>query len=607
MADSTLPTPKTEPEKVSFWLERINVAKKSLEAWTKESGADRFVDEYNGKFEIFLNGLRGKIPVPPINDVFSYVQSDVAYTYNRDPYISINPKAGSVRGAKLWEVLLNYDWRELKVKDEVEPEIIDKDLVGYGWHKVGYAPETEGTGDLLKIKNEKFYSMRVDWKDMVWNIGSKTPPKDCVWIAQRIIRPLFEVKQKYGAAAAKLEGVQCPEVDKDTYNNALYKDDIKVAVMWEVWDAESHERMLLAEGLLERFLEKPKPWPPYMDEFPFLMYWDIHAPGKTRPMSAIAPWEHQVLEKMVIMAAAVNHVKRWNRQMMVTAGAISSQALDQYERGDDGAVIENNGTGKLDENVKILDYGQLPTDFYMMIDRISAIQNNTSRMPEFLQGGVTKTSSRTIGELQEMKAGAKGAIDRRIDRFETHLENIARHMLAQRKANFDFEEVVKIVGETPEEVIKELGDLYDPITRQVSVRPEDIMGEYDVEIKAGSTLPLDKETKMKTLEIVLQALMAVPPGTTSPMLNAVVSEMLDGFDIKSLKEAWVAQEQQAQEQKQMQQEEVSADSQKATSQAEKNLASAEKIRTDSDIQMATTIADLVGVNGKEKDNRVPGL
>jgi hypothetical protein len=293
--------------------------------------------------------------------------------------------------------------------------------------------------------------------------------------------------------------------------------------------------------------------------------------------------------------------------MMVTAGAISSQALDQYERGDDGAVIENNGTGKLDENVKILDYGQLPTDFYMMIDRISAIQNNTSRMPEFLQGGVTKTSSRTIGELQEMKAGAKGAIDRRIDRFETHLENIARHMLAQRKANFDFEEVVKIVGETPEEVIKELGDLYDPITRQVSVRPEDIMGEYDVEIKAGSTLPLDKETKMKTLEIVLQALMAVPPGTTSPMLNAVVSEMLDGFDIKSLKEAWVAQEQQAQEQKQMQQEEVSADSQKATSQAEKNLASAEKIRTDSDIQMATTIADLVGVNGKEKDNRVPGL
>lgn len=605
MADnSSVAKPKTESERVSFWSERISVAKKSLEQWGKESGAERFIDEYNGKFSVFLNGLRGSIPVPPINDIYSYVQSDVAYTYNRDPYLSVNAKAGSVRAAKLWEVLLNYDWRELKVKDEIEPEIIDKDLIGYAFHKVGYAPETEGTGDLLKIKGERFYSMRVDWKDVIWNIGSKNPPKDCVWMAQRIVRPLFEVKNKYGGIAAKLEGVQHPDIDKDTYNNCLYKDDIKVAVLWEVWDAESHTRMLLAEGLMDKFLEAPKPWPDYLDEFPFLMYWDIHAPGKSRPMSAIAPWEHQVLENMVIMAQAVNHVKRWNRQLMVNTGSVSPDALDKFERGDDGAIIENNGSGKLDENIKVLDFGQMPTDFYLLMDRIKAIQNNTSGQPEFIRGGVTKTSTRTIGELQEMKAGAKQITDRRIDRFETHLENIARQMLAHRKANFDFEEVVKIVGETPEEVIEALGPLYDPEMGTVRITPEEIEGEFDVEIKAGSTLPLDKETKMKTLEIVMQGLMAIPPGTDSPMLNAIVAELLDGFDIKLLKEAWKAQVEQANQQKQMQEQEVSADSKKAISQADKNLASAEKIRTDSDLAMATTIAELTGLNKEEKEPKV---
>ena len=222
---STLATPKTEPERVAFWLDRVTVSKKALESWAKESGAERFIEEYNGKWSLFLNGLRGKIPVPPINDVFSYVQADLANTYNRDPYISVNPKAGTVLGAKLWEALINYDWRELKVKEEIEPEIIDKDLVGYAFHKVGYAPETEGTGDQLKIANERYFSMRVDWRDMVWNLGSKNPPKDCIWMAQRITRPLTQVKSKY-KAAAKLEGVQMPEVDKLTYDNALYKDDI---------------------------------------------------------------------------------------------------------------------------------------------------------------------------------------------------------------------------------------------------------------------------------------------------------------------------------------------------------------------------------------------
>lgn len=591
-SNSTIATPKTESEKVGFWLDRVTVAKKALESWARESGAERFIDEYNGKWSLFLNGLRGKIPVPPINDVFSYVQADLANTYNRDPYISINPKAGTVLGAKLWEALINYDWRELKVKEEVEPEIIDKDLVGYAFHKVGYAPETEGTGDQLKIANERYYSMRVDWRDIVWNLGSKNPPKDCIWMAQRIVRPLLQIRAKY-KVAAKLEGMQMPEVDKLTYDNAMYKDDIKVAILWEIWDSESKQIFLIAEGLNEKFLEPPKPWPAYLDEFPFLMYWDYNAPGKMRPMSAIAPWESQTLESMVILAQAVNHVKRWNRQMFVTAGAVSQQALDQYERGDDGAIIENTGTGKLDENIKILDYGQLPTDFYMLLDRLTQIRNEISGQPAVDRGGVTKTPSRTIGELQLVQQGARGRTDRKIDRFESHIENIATQMLAVRKANFDFEEVVKVIGETPDEVIKALGNLYDPVTGTVKISPQDIMGDYDVEIKAGSTLPLDKETKMQILEIVIQALASVPPNATSPLLAAAIGEMLDGFDIKTLKLAWGQQQKQAEAQAQMEQQEVSADAKKADSQATKNLAQAEKISTDSDIAMATTIKDLI--------------
>ena len=52
-------------------------------------------------------------------------------------------------------------------------------------------------------------------------------------MAQRIVRPLDEVKAAYKAAAG-LEGCPSPDVDEDSYKKASYKDDIKVAILWEI-------------------------------------------------------------------------------------------------------------------------------------------------------------------------------------------------------------------------------------------------------------------------------------------------------------------------------------------------------------------------------------
>lgn len=605
MADQEdLSKPKTESEKVQFWQERINIAKKELEDWRQKSGADRFIDEYNGKWQIYFQGLRGKIPVPPINRVFAFVQTDLSNIYNRDPYISVNPKAGTVRAAKLWEVLLNYDWRELKVKAELESEYIDKDLVGYGFHKTGYSAQTEGSGELLKLTSEKFYSSKVDWKDVVWNLGAKKVPDDCTWMAQRITRPLYYWRSRYKAAKG-MEGIKSPEISDDTYKNSAYKDDIKVGIAWEIWDSESKQILLVGEDLKHKWLAPSRPWPEYQDEFPFLMYWDYESPNNNRPQSAIASWEHMILSEMVLTAQAINHSKRWNRQLFVNAGAIDEGSLDKFERGDDGAIIINNGQGKLDENMKFADFGQMPVDFYILIDRLRAIQDEINGQPAIDRGGTTKTPSRTIGELNLVAEGSKGRTSRKQDRFETHIENIARHMMAHRKANFDFEEVVKVIGETPEEVVKSLGNAFDPVTQTVRITPQDIQGEFDVEVKAGSTLPLNKETKMQILEIIITNLARVQSVGVSPLMNVAITEMLEGFDIKSLKEAWVAEQQVAQQRQRIQGAQTYAESQKAESQAKKNIASAEKISTESDVQLATTIDELINKQDENELSKLP--
>lgn len=582
----------SESKEVGLWHDRINIAKKSQEQWAQDSGANRFVKEYKGNYGIVFETRRGQVPVPPINEVFAYTQSDIATTYNRDPYITVNAEAGTVKGAALWEVILNYYWRFLKTKEEIEYEIIDKDLVGFGWHKVGYAVDSVGSGDKLKIENEKLYSNFISWKDVLWNIGSKRPPLDCQWMAQRIIKPLKEVKKKFPKTTKLLEGTPAPEVDEESYKKSSYKDDIKVCVLWEIWDREKMQIYLIAENLKDKYLEPPKPWPEYLKEFPFLMYWDFAVPGSSRPMSAIAPWEPQLLCEMVITGSAVNHVKRWNRQAFIKGGTIDENTLDKYERGDDGAVLTYHGDTA---DIKFADFGQLPTDFYLMLDRLQTTRRNISGQPEFVRGGSTKTNTRTVGELQLMQLGNRSGQDRKVDRLETHLENIARHMMFHLKANFDFENVVKITGEVPQEIIEALDQNFDPETGRVMFTVEEIEGEYDVDVKAGSTLPLDKQNRTQMLETILSTVAQVTSqGPMSPFLNALIQEILKDYDIKSLEEAYKQEVEQAQQMSAQQQGQQGIEDQKTQAEAQKREAQARQVEADTEITMQDAAMGPVG-------------
>lgn len=593
-----------EAKDVGLWQERIRLAKRNQDTWSDETGAARFEDEYEGKFDLNLMGLKGKIKVPPINEVFAFVQTDIALTSFKDPYITVTPKkGGTVKGAAIWEAVLNHDWRELAVKEEIDLEIIDKDLVGLAWHKVGNAVESEGTGDQLKIVSEKLYSMRVEWRDLVWNLGSRRPPKDCRWMAQRITQPIEDMKKKY-PAAAKLEGVRNPDIDDKGYRDAENKEDAQVGIKWEIWDARGKQILCIAEGLSDKWLAPPRPWPEHLDEFPFLMYWDYACPKKGRPMSAIAPWEAQVLEKMVILAQAVNHVKRWNRQLMVKKGAIDPNSLDKFERGDDGAILENTGTGDLEKTVKFMDFGQMPVDFYLLMDRIDQIRTAVSGQPTFEQGGSTKTTTRTLGELEYMKAGSGGRSDRKVDRLETHMENIARHMMAERQASFDMEETIQVTGETPEAVIEAFKDNFDPITGTLKFKPVEITGEYASEVKAGSTLPPNKETRMAVLDKILDTVaMVVKDGPMSPFLNQLIQEILRDFEVKGLEEAYKKEQEQARAAQADAQKVQDVETAKTAMEAEKRKAQADQIDAETAVleENLTLPPDLrpAPVNGKE--------
>ena len=536
-----------EPQEVMRWHDRISVAKRWRDQVSNDNNWENMIEEIKGKYDVVL----GNVYIPPINEMFAYKDSTLANLYYKDPFIAVNPRKGStLASAFILEAAVNHLWGELNLKADIELEITDALFTGHAWNKVGTNVKTTGSGDLLKIVEDSIYANRVSWRDMYMNVGCKNPPHDNLWIAQRIYRPTQDVKDDYPKVAKRLTGSSYPSIDVKYMKNILFKEDFNFTAIYEVWDA--HEKMIytLADEVNDRYLEDPRPWPEWLDEFPYQMLSFHNIPDEPYPQSDVGPWEPLVKEKIKLFTMCLNFAKRWNRQMLLKKGTMIGQDIDKFEKGIEGSILLATTTGDIQQAAKMLDWGSMPPDFFILLDRLDALIDRIRGQSQFQQGGVTKTATRTIGELDLIKGGADARSDRKQDRIETHCENIARQLIMHMKNNFDVPYLAKITGKEPPEILRAFQDqgIFDPISQTLKFDKSAIQGDFDVRVKAGSTLPLDKGTRDRILTQVYQ--MSIPLASAPsipPFIAEVVKELLKDYDIKGLEEAFAVQLQ-AQEQ-----------------------------------------------------------
>lgn len=580
MVDESISKQK-EPQQVQRWLDRISVSKRWRDQVSADAHWERFLEQLKGHYDVKL----GNTYVPPINEMFAYKDAMLANLYYKDPYLAVNAKKdATIASAYILEAGVNHLWKELGLKNDIELEITDTEFIGHGWNKVGSNVKTTGSGDQLQLVEDRVYANRVSWRDMFMNVGCKRPTKDNIWIAQRIYKPTLEVKEEYGRRASTLKGSVYPGIDDKHFKSVAFKEDFSYSAIYEIWDAKERKIFTLCDELTTKYLEDPKPWPEYLKEFPFQFLSFHEIPDEPYPQSSVGQFEPQVLEKIKLFTQMLNHIKRWNRQLVAKKGTMNSQELDKFEKGIDGAILLASTQGDIQSAFKLLDYGQLPPDIYMALDRIDAVIRKINGMPEFNYGGVTKTSTRTDGELDKIERGSDARMDRKQDRVETHCENIARHLIFQMKNNFQIPYIANITGKEPPEIIeafKQQG-IYDPVSKTITFTAKNIKGEFDVDVKAGSTLPLNKQTRDQILDRVMETgVQIASAGSLPPFLAEVMKERLKDFDIKALEVAFEDQQRQQAEQNAQKESSEDVTIQKTKAEARKRDAQATDIQLDS--------------------------
>lgn len=524
------------------WMEKIKRSLKYRDQIKKKQEWERLQKEYRGEFDIKVGGVQA----PPINLVFGYVDTATARIYFRDPHMTINPKGQeSVGAARVMELDVNYAFKQLKVKQTLGRVLPDAFVIGHGWVKYGYISETgemlsdPGTEPNEYIKNEEIFIAYVPWEDVIFDTSlSKDPPYDCRWIAHRIVKPLDEMKRdKNYTNTAKLDSNVKSRDQKNgedkNKQDITVENDLELFEFWEITDLDTKKVYAVCDQSDKYLREDDYRYDMKGLNYSMLKFNIVN--NEPYPISDVFLIEPQILERIKLRFTQLNHIKRWNRQLSIEVGSMTKEEMDKFTQGTDGAVTQRlKGT----QPPTPIEYAAMQSEIFALDNLLQADSDAVIGQSDLDRGAPPKTNAKTTKfQLQEQSQGTSVRQNKKQDRLEDFMEEVTSKYISLVKQFQDVPKYVRITGMSPQSIQEQFGKLPGVTIDSTGIKftKESIQGEYDVEAKAGSTLPLNRENKVKLIETTLQlgpALGIVPGSPTSIALGKALFRELDMMDVE---------------------------------------------------------------------------
>lgn len=460
-------------------------------------------------------------PIVTVNDIYAYLKTTVAGLYSKNPYIAVNPKtADQEQSAIIKEQVINATWKELALKRYVKKAIVEAKLIGHSWIKGGYEADIEQddavdengnsvAGEVNEhIVGERIWAIHVPHNEIYFDPDAKDAPYDCRWIEHHYLKPVAWLKKRYnieGTIEPTYKPTE-PQANEKANRNDLPSDDIEMTMVHEVWDKDDGCKKIFCDGydgwldIVEP--EKPNCIGPYhVKGFPFKMlkFNDFpSADGKDNfPMADIEAWIDQFLEKIKIRSAQIDHIKRYNRQVLFDKNKVQEADMENFIKGVTGSNIPVDGNPN--EIMAPAPAPTIPTDAYAVENKIDQDKDRVSGLASFEMGGAASSRTRTVGELDHISAGSDSRRQEQVDIVEDFCVEVAEMILDFKKQFADESGVVRVSGRISRGWQKKLVAAGKFDGRAISYTKQDLQGDEELDIKAGSSLPMNKENRINTV------------------------------------------------------------------------------------------------------------
>jgi len=535
--------------------------------WREDMGYDdlwiRMVDLYRGKHWAATTVTNNDLVA--VNLAFSTVNviaPSVAVNY---PKIVVSPNEPEDQDrAAFVEAITNYAWRHHDFRKPFQRSVRDFLIFGHGWLKVGWKfveqermlsdeeravmfDEAVAEANILATEDPALATELPDDEQIAASIPESAmevvedqpfiervspfdmfidPEATCIddaqWICQKVIRPLEEAKKdkRYKASVRKKLSADSRVSPTFAYTDRTvqeeYLTEVDRVAIYEFYNIEENT-MCVFSLEADEFLVDPMAMP-YAYGHPFVMLRNYDVPDYFYPMGDLESIESLQLELDMTRTQLVNARKRYARKYLFHERSFGPEGREALEADEDGRLVPVVDENKpLSEVVIPMPQTPLSPEVYNMSAIIEQDINTVSGVSEYARGQMPEIR-RTATEASIIADAGNARVAEKLAIVELGISECARRVIQVMQQFMTGEQIVRVSARAG-------ADLFVPYTR------DDIVGEYDFSVEAGSTQPIN-DTVRKQQAVALMNAMAPMIGTIIDPAAIARYVLQNAFDIK---------------------------------------------------------------------------
>jgi hypothetical protein len=514
--------------------------KQNVEAsrrWRKDEGYDatwrRLVDMYRGHhYEDFRD--EDRLLVNMAFSTVNIISPNISVNF---PKITVNSnKPEEAAQAVVAEAVVNYWWRHKDIRTEFRRAVKDSLVCGHGWVKVGYRfveeeligedvdpsdPNAEG-GEMQPntiVLEDSPFAERVSPFD-VFVDPDATSMKDIKWIAQRIRRPINDVKTDKRYSKSAREQVQIMAVSRYADDPSRKKINDKsqgYAEIWEFYDVKANKMSVFCETS-DQFLVKPMPMP-YSFGQPFVQIRNYDVPDQFYPigdLESIEPLQKELNETRTQM---MNHRKRFSRKYLYRESAFDQLGRTALESDEDNVMVPVVSDESLNSVIAPMPAIINPPEFYEQSAMIVGDIDRVSGVSEIQRGGSPEIR-RTATEAALTQDAVNARTADKLATVEQAIAEVGRRMVALARQFMTGEQVARVMGKDGEPI-------------WVNYDRDYLAGDFDFEVAAGSTQPQNESFRRQMALQIVDAMAPFAGAGVVDMAKLASFVLQQGFGVKN--------------------------------------------------------------------------
>ena len=523
---------KPSSDKLVEYRQHLEASKK----WRKDEGYDavwrRLVDLYKGKhYDQYSSEDRMLINIS--FSTINVIAPAIAVNYPKITVNAVNPD--NAAQAVIAEAVVNYWWKHRDIKDEFRRAVKDLLICGHGWIKTGYRfveeaavgeegddndPQSGGEAQPNSIiLQDSPFAERVSPFD-VFVDSDATSVQDMKWIAQRIRRPIADVKsdKRYNKAARDdVEVMAVSRYSEDPSSRKVYDKNYGYAEIWEYYNIVDRTLSVFTLGG-ESFLIKPTKMP-YAFGHPFVMVRNFDVPDCFYPIGDLEQIEPLQRELNDTRSQMMNHRKRFSRKYLYKESAFDQFGRTALESDDDNVMVPVSSDEPLGGVVVAFPAVISPPEFYNQSQLISSDIDRITGLPEFMTGGLPEIR-RTATEVSAITDAANARTADKLSIIELAISKVAKNMLMLAQQYMTGEQVVRVTGKDGEPAWIQFDRDY-------------LEGDFDFDVVGGSTKPNNEAVRRQGALQLVDAMVPFAGAGIINMQELAAHVLRDGFNVKN--------------------------------------------------------------------------